>query len=235
MTTLPAPAHPVPPEGVGAGSAEVSPLALVAYVLGIAAVVLGVTAVWYFAAIPIGLAAFVVGIVALRRPAPAGDRRARTRATIGAVLGLVAIILGLCAWYFLPRVVDDVSDFFTDAQNNVNHNVDTVNRGLTADVRSLDRTVTADLKRLETQNREDLAQLEKRSNDSLAQLEARVNAVVDTARGSAKQDLAALEASLREDIRSVEAAFRAADDSFTVQATLFEARIARIEKLLGIT
>lgn len=235
MTTLVESARPTRPERVGAGNAEVAPVALVAYVLGIAAVVLGMTVIWYFAAIPIGIAAVVVGAFALRSPRTAGDHRARTRATIGAVLGLVAVVLGVCAWYFLPRVVDDVSSFFSDAQRDVNHNVDTVNQGLKSDVRSLDQTVTADLRRLEDQNRLDLDTLERRTADSLSQLETRMTAAVDSARGSAKQDLAALDASIRQDIRSIEASLRAADDSLTVQSTLLEARIARIEKLLGIT
>jgi hypothetical protein len=212
------------------------PLALVAFVLGIAAVTLAVTVIWYFAAIPIGAAAVVTGIVALRRgDDDAADTRARGRATTGAVLGLVAMVLGVSAAYFLPRVMDRVDTFFNGLQRDVNQNVIEVNRGLRGDVDRIDRTVTRDLKRLEDSNRADLADLERRNAEALSQLESRLNAAVDKATSSEKQDLATLEASLRADIRSIEASLHSTETSFSAQASAFEARIARIEKLLGIT
>src|SRR5262245_28201823 len=160
----------------GEGAGQQPTLPLVAFVLGVAAVVLGVTVVWYVAAVPVGLAAVVVGIVALRVDRHAADQRARSRATIGMVLGIVAVALGVSAAIFLPRAIDRVDNFFSSLQEDVNQNVNAVNNGLRDDVRSLDRTVTRDLKRLEDQNRRDLAEFEKRTGDALAQLEGRMTA-----------------------------------------------------------
>ena len=176
----------------------------------------------------------IVGLVALRRVDAYEDSRARSRATIGAVLGTVAIVLGVSAAFFLPRVIDRVDGFFSGLQDDVNKNVRSVNKGLQSDVNSLDRTLTRDLGRLEIQNRRDLDTLEKRTSDALAQLENRLTAAVDKASASEKQDLATLEQSLREDIRVLEAAIHTTDSTFATQTSAFEARIARIEKALGI-
>jgi hypothetical protein len=223
------------PTAPGRADTRPAPLALVAFVLGVAAVALGVTVVWYFAAIPIGATALVVGILALRRTDLDVDPRARGRATTGAVLGFVAIVLGASAWYFLPRAVDDVSSFFTSVQADVNHNVDTVNRGLQSDVNRIDRTVSRDLRRLEDQNRKDLYGLERRNSEALSQLEARMNATVDKASGSARQDLTKLEANLRADIRAIDDGLRSTSSTFAAQMSTLDARIARVEKLLGIS
>ena len=113
----------VPADHVAVAEFRHATLPLVALVLGIAAITLGVTVVWNFAAVPVGLAAAIVGIMGLRRAHHYDDPRARGRATIGAVLGLVAIVLGVSAAYFLPRVVDRVDAFFTDMQDDVNEAV----------------------------------------------------------------------------------------------------------------
>ena len=149
---------------LGRGPAT-STLPLVTLVLGIAGVALGVVVIWYIAAIALGLGAVVVGIVALRRTRADADPKERSRATIGTMLGAIAILLGVCAAILLPHAVDRVDHFFATMQHDVNQNVDTVSRGLRSDVNSLDRSTARDLHRLERQNRGDLDQLERRSND----------------------------------------------------------------------
>ena len=210
-----------------------SSLPLVAFVLGTAAVVLGVTVVWYFAAVVIGLAAVVVGSIALRRTGPGHDIRGRSRATIGTVLGIVAIVLGICAAFLLPRVVDRVDRFFGSLQHGVNHNVSVVNQGLRSDVDNLNRSVTRDLHRLETSNKSDLSSLEKRSTDSLSQLEGRLNALDARLTDAEKRDLDRLEQSLRTDLRGLDEALRTSDSTLAVQIADLETRIARLEKMLG--
>ncbi len=98
-----APADGQPSDQVTAAHAS---LPLVALVLGIAGVVLGVTVIWFFAAIPVGIVSVATGIVARRRVATPHDERAASRATIGTALGCVAILLGITGAYFLQRVVD---------------------------------------------------------------------------------------------------------------------------------
>ena len=209
-------------------------LPLVALVLGIAGVALGVTVVWYFAAVPVGVVAAVVGLLALRRTDGYEDPRAGGRATIGAVLGLVAIVLGVSAAYLLPRAVDRVDHFFSSLQDDVNQNVNEVNVGLRDDVRSLDRTVTRDLRRLEDQNRRDLEDLERREGDALSQLESRLTAADGRTTEEARADLVRLEASLRQDLRGVEAALRSTDDLLAREIAVVEARVTAIEKKLGL-
>jgi hypothetical protein len=210
-----------------------SSLPLVAFVLGIAAVVLGVTVVWYFAAVVIGLAAVVVGSFAQRRTRVPADDRARARATIGTVLGVVAVVLGVCAAFLLPRAVDRVDRFFGTLQDGVNHNVNVVNKGLRSDVDNLDKAVTRDLHRLETSNKSDLNALEKRSTDSLSQLEGRLNGLDTRLTDSERKDLDRLEQSLRADLRGLDDALRSSDSTLAVQIAGLEARIARLEKILG--
>ena len=110
-----------------------------------AGVVLGVTVIWFFAAIPIGVAAVVVGIVARRRVASYHDPRAASRATIATALGCVAILLGVTGAIFLPRVMDRADRFLASIQQDVNDDVGLVNDGLSPDVNRLDRTLTRDL------------------------------------------------------------------------------------------
>ena len=117
-------------EGSGAAEPGHAPLPLVALVLGAAGVVLGVTLIWFFAAIPIGIAAVVFGVVARRRVASYHDPRAASRATIATALGCVAILLGVTGAIFLPRVMDRADRFLASIQQDVNDDVGLVNDGL---------------------------------------------------------------------------------------------------------
>ena len=150
-----------------------APLPLVALVLGIAGVVLGVTVVWFFAAIPIGIVAVVIGVVARRRVAAYHDHRAASRATIGTALGCVAILLGVTGAIFLPRVMDRADRFLSSIQQDVNDDVEMVNRGLSQDVDRLDRTLTRDLRRFEAENHRDLPELEDRTAATLKRWRSR--------------------------------------------------------------
>ena len=209
-------------------------LPLVALVLGIAGVVLGVTVIWFFAAIPVGIVSIATGLVARRRIATYTDARAASRATIGTALGCVAILLGATGAYFLPRLIDRGDRFLGSVQHNVNRNVDLVNGGLSRDVNRLDRTLSRDLDRFELQNRQDLTALENRTTVALKALEDRLNTAVAATRDGAKTDLKALETSLRAAIAAVDRSTR--DDDAALHDTVggLDRRITRIEQKLGL-
>jgi hypothetical protein len=209
-----------------------STLPLVALVLGIAGAALGVVVVWYIAAIVLGVAAIAVGIVALRRTRTGTDARGHSRATIGMMLGAIAVVLGVSAAILLPHAVDRVDNFFSTMQNDVNHNVDSVNRGLRADVSSLDRSTARDLRRVERQNRSDLDQLERRSNESLTSLGERLDTLDGKLTDAERRDLAALEQSLRTDIRNLDAALRSSSDDLGGRVAKLEQEMADIQREL---
>ena len=217
-----------------AESPEHASLPLVALVLGIAGVVLGVTVVWFFAAIPIGILSVAAGLVARRNLGSYHDPRAASRATIGTALGFVAVLLGVTGAIFLPQIIHRADAFFASVQQDVNQNVGLVNHGLSRDVDRLDRTLTRDLHRFETQNRSDLNDLELRTGATMKALETRLNADVDKSTTDARQDLTQLEASLRTDLRAAEAEARTSDSTMRDTIGALDARITRIEKKLGL-
>jgi hypothetical protein len=235
LTTAPPPAEPPTDADVesSARPAARASLPFVALVLGIAGVALGLTVIWFFAAIPIGIVSIAVGILA-RRGAEAEDARARTRATVGAALGCVALLLGVSGAFFLPRVVDRWDRFLGSIQQDVNDDVGLVNSGLRGDVDRLDETLTRDLRRFEAQNRADLEQLERRSAATLAALEARLDADVASGSEAARRDLDQLEEQLTEDLRALEKSLRAADATLYGTIGELDARITAIEKKLGL-
>ena len=109
-------------------------------------------------------------------PTRALDPRARSRAVIGAVLGLVAILLGISGAIYLPRVMDRADRFIGSVQDDVNKNVALVNNGTQRDVDRLDRTLTRDLLRFENQNKSDVTGFEQRTSAALTKLEIEVDA-----------------------------------------------------------
>jgi hypothetical protein len=209
-------------------------LPLVALVLGISGVALGVTVVWFFAAIPVGVVSLVTGVIARQRLHTYNDPRAASRATIGTALGCVAILLGVTGAYFLPRLIDRGDRFLGGVQENVNKNVGLVNGGLSRDVNRLDRTLSRDLDRFELQNRTDLTALENRTALTLKALEERLNSAVDVSRTSAKSDLAALDATLRAALQAVEKSSRESDAALHATVGGLDERISRIEQKLGM-
>jgi hypothetical protein len=221
-------------EPAGASPASHAPLPQVALVLGIAGVVLGVTVFWFFAAIPVGLVSILIGLIARGRIHSYDDPRAPSRATIGIALGCVAILLGVTGAYFLPRMMDRADRFLGGIQHDVNQNVDLVNNGLTRDVDRLDRTLTRDLDRFERDNHRDVKDLENRTAVTLKALEDRLHGDVDASSSAAKRDLATLESSLRADLRAAQEDLRSADTSLREIVVALEARVARIEKKLGL-
>ena len=234
--TAPGDGAPEPLEA-GAPSTPVaphSPLPLVAFVLGIAGVILGVTVIWFFAAIPVGLISVLVGLVARGRLHADDDPRAPARATIGIALGCVAILLGVTGAYFLPRVMDRADRFLNGIEQDVNQNVDLVNNGLTRDVDRLDRTLTRDLARFERSNHQNVKDLEDRTAATMKALEDRLQKDVDDSRASAKRDFASLEASLRADLRAAQDDMRTADSALHDTLAALETRIRRIEQELGL-
>ena len=206
-----------------------STLPLVTLVLGIVGVALGVVVIWYPAAIALGLAAVVVGVLALRRSRADVDPRAQSRATIGTMLGAIAILLGVSAAILLPHAVDRVDHFFASMQHDVNQNVDVVSRGLRSDVNSLDRSTARDLHRLERQNRADLEQFEKRSNDSLDQLGGKLASVESKLSDTERADLTRLEQSLRADIRNLDSAMHTSSDALGERVAKLEQEMADLQ------
>ncbi len=209
-------------------------LPLVALVLGISGVALGVTVIWFFAAIPVGIVSLVTGIVARSRIETYDDPRAASRATIGTALGCVAILLGATGAYFLPRIIDRGDRFMGSVSANVNKNVSLVNGGLSRDVNRLDLTLSRDLDRFELQNRTDLTALENRTALTLKALEDRLNSAVDASRSSAKSDLGALDASLRAALKALETSSRESDAALHATVGGLDARITKIEQKLGM-
>lgn len=209
-----------------------STLALVALVLGIAATALGVAVVWYLAAIVIGVAAVVVGTVALRRVRTEADHRNRSRAVVGTMLGAIAVVLGVSAAILLPDAIGRVDSFFASVQDEVNHNVNVVNRGLQADVNRVDRTTSRDLRRLERQNREDLSQLENRENKSLLELSGRISGVESRLSDAERKDLARLETSLRGDINRLDDALHSSSGTLSERIATLDARLAELERIV---
>ncbi len=210
-----------------------STLPMVTLVLGAAGVALGVTVIWYPAAIVLGVCAVVVGILGLRRTREDTDPRGRSRAVIGTMLGGIAVLLGVGAALLLPHAVDRVDNFFSTVQHDVNHNVDAVSRGLRSDVKSLDRSTARDLDRLERQNRSDLAQFEKRSNDSLANLSGRLAGVETKLSDAERRDLTRLEQSLRDDIRNLDSALHSSSDVLGERVAKLEQEMADLQRALN--
>jgi hypothetical protein len=209
-------------------------LPLVALVLGISGVALGVTVIWFFAAIPVGIVSLIAGVIARQRLHTYNDPRAASRATIGTALGCVAILLGVTGAYFLPRIIDRGDRFLGGVQENVNKNVDLVNGGLSRDVNRLDLTLSRDLDRFELQNRTDLTALENRTALTLKALEDRLNSTVDATRVSAKSDLAALDTSLRAALAALEKSSRDSDAALHDTVGGLDRRITKIEEKLGM-
>lgn len=211
-------------------------LPLVALVLGVAGCALGLSVIWFFAAIPTGIAAVVVGVVARRRVSAASDMdpRSRSRAVIGAVLGLVAIVLGISGAVYLPRALDRADRFIGSVQDDVNENVALVNDGTQRNVDQLDRTLTRDLKRFEDQNKADVTGLEQRTSAALATLESRMSRDLKIATDDSKAELVALEASLRADIQALEAVLRTTEATFEGKVAALETRVSAIEHQLGL-
>jgi len=227
---------PVPAEAADPTEPGPAVLPLVALVLGVAGSALGVSVIWYFAAIPTGIAAIAVGVIAHRRVTAASDTdpRSRSRAVIGAVLGLVAIVLGISGAIYLPRVMDRADRFIGSVQDDVNENVRLVNNGTQRDVDQLDRTLTRDLERFENQNKADVTGLEQRTSTALATLESRMSTDLKAATTDSKSELTELEASLRADIRALEDVLRSTDATFEGKVSALEARITVIERRLGL-
>jgi hypothetical protein len=215
------------PSATGEGAS----LALVALVLGIAGTVLGVTVVWFFAAIPLGVAAMTTGWLARRRPLT--DHH-RTRAVLGAVLGLVALLLGVLGAIFLPPILHRADLALSNAETDLTSNIDQVDSSLSRDVDRLDTTVSRDLRRLERRNRDDLLQFEAATGATLDRLEARIGATEKNFSAQEKADLARLEQQLRADLATLEQSLRGADTDLYGQVAALEARVRALEARLGL-
>jgi hypothetical protein len=236
-STLAPPARPDPvrePEGAeptDQAGANAASLALVALVLGIAGTVLGVTVVWFFAAIPLGLAACVTGWLALRRPQ---TEHHRTRAVLGLVLGLVALLLGVLGAIVVPPLLERADTALSNAETDVNANIRQVDSSVSSDVDRLDRTMSRDLDRLERKNKDDLLQFEAATGDTLTRLEQRIAATEKNLTAQEKADLTRLEQQLRADLAALEVSLRGTDATVQSDLARLEERVRVIEQQLGL-
>ena len=206
------------PAAEATGAPPHASLPLVALVLGIAGVVLGITVVSFFAAIPVGIVSVVLGVIARRRDHLRRPPAPRPAPRSAPALGLVAILLGITGAYFL-RVIDRADGFLATVQQDVNEDVGQINGGLSRDVNRLDRTLSRDLRRFEAQNRADLEQLEQRTSAAMTTLEQRITAGSATATAAERRELAQLEARLASDLQALEHALRKTKND-TVHDTL---------------
>jgi hypothetical protein len=227
-----APTDATEPDEQPPSAAATSTLPLVTLVLGIAGAALGVVVIWYLAAIVVGLAAVVVGLVALRKTRAVEDDRGQSRATIGAMLGAIALVLGISAAILLPHAMSRVDGFFATLRSEVNHNVTSVNRGLRADVNRLDRSNARDLRRAERQNKSDLDQLEQRTGKTLDDLAGHIAQVETRLTDAERRDLAGLEQSLRADIRNLDAAMHSSSDGLGERIAKLEQEMADLQKAI---
>jgi hypothetical protein len=211
---------------------EPGALPLVALVLGVAGVVLGITVLWYFAAIPVGLAAVVVGTVALRRCEPF-DHRNRGRSTIGGVLGGIAVVLGISAAVFLPRMIHRADNFFSTLQGDVNDNVALVTDSVQQDVNRIDRNVNRDLRRLERSNQQDVSELNAQSRETVRHFEAQLAEVERRLSETGRHDLTRLDEALRQDLRATQAQLRSLEDRLSKLEGELLARVAALEAAAG--
>lgn len=230
IPTTPAPGLVALDEGVDVSTGPTN-LPLVAVVLGIAGVALGASVVWYLPAIVVGGAAVAVGFLAFRRHQLSG--RARSNATVGAVLGVIAIVLGISAAVFLPRMVQRVDDFFGTLQGDVNHNVTKVTDSVQRDVDRIDRTVSRDLRRLEASNRRDVDSLNRQSSETFDRLEAQMRDVETRLTNAEQKDLGRLEASLRDDLRNLEAEVHRVEQDLARFKGDIEVRVKKLEDASG--
>jgi hypothetical protein len=221
------------PDNAPARETPHASLPLIALVMGIGGVALGVTVIWFFAAIPVGLFAVAIGLLARRNLDQDDDPRAASRATIGTALGCVAVLLGITGAYFLPRVIHRADRFLGTVQQDVNQNIGAVNHGLTRDVNRLDFTLSRDLRRFEHQNRSDLTALEQRTSAALAALETRLNTSVDKASGDANRDLVELEKRLTDDLHALQKSMHDQDDALHATVGGLDARITSIERWIA--
>lgn len=209
----------------------VASLALVALVLGIAGTVLGITVLWFFAAIPIGLAAVVVGVLALRRPQ---TERHRTRAVLGTVLGCVALVLGVLGAIFVPPLLHRANVALSNVEQDLTSDIDRIDDSLARDVDRIDTTVSRDLRRLERENKEDLLQFEQAAAAALDKLEQQVAKIEKDLTAQERADITRLEQALRTDLRELEASLRATDTVQHEMVAAIEARVKALEKQLGL-
>jgi F0F1-type ATP synthase membrane subunit c/vacuolar-type H+-ATPase subunit K len=206
-------------------------LAFFALALGVAGAVLGVTVVWFSAAVPLGVAAVVTGGVALRRPHIGSHR---SRAVLGIVLGLVALLLGILSAILLPMVLHRADDALTGARDDIVSQVDRVDRSLASDVDQLDTTISRELRQLERQNDRELTGFERTSADDLRRLEHRM-AAAEKDLPLQKSDLARLNRELRAQIATLGTSTNGADVAAQRGIEAITARVVALEDRLGLS
>jgi len=139
----------------------------VTLVLGISVTVLGLTVVWFCAAIPLGIAAVVVGVMANRQGV---EGRHHTRA----VLGTVAILLGVTGAAFMPRLPTRTNAALSNVENDVTADIEMIDDSVSSDVNRIDKSIARDLSALESS----LRMADQSLVRELSSLEARVDALV---------------------------------------------------------
>jgi hypothetical protein len=211
-------------------SAAGANLSLFALALGLAGTVLGVTVVWFFAAIPLGVAAVVTGCLALKRP-QIGNHR--SRAVLGTVLGVVAMLLGVLSAILLPLVLHRADVALTGARDDITAQIDRVDSSLTGDVDRLDGTISRELRQLERQNHRELTQFERTSAAGLRRLERRLEAA-ERHLSAQSADFARLERQLRVELAALATSMKGADVTAQANIDAITARLLALEDQLGL-
>jgi F0F1-type ATP synthase membrane subunit c/vacuolar-type H+-ATPase subunit K len=206
-------------------SAAAANLAFFAVALGVAGAVLGVTVVWFFAAIPLGLAAAVTGGLALRRR---DIGRHRTRAVLGTVLGLVAVLLGILSAILLPVIFHRADEALTGVRDDVTAQIDKIDSSLAGDVDRLDLTITRELRNLEQQNHRELTRFQKTSADELHRLERRL-AAAEKGLPAQQDDLGRLERQLRVELAALGDNTKGAGAAVQTRLEAISARVLALE------
>jgi hypothetical protein len=230
---VPVPTGPHPPPvdvaGPGVGTAN---LAFFSVALGAAGALLGVTVIWFFAAIPVGIAAVVTGMLALGRRHLGGYR---SRAVLGTVLGIVAIVLGSLSAVFLPIAARELDAAATRVRDDVTGQIDKVDRSIAGDVDRMNTTVSRELREFSRQNRRALRELEGTSNSQLRRLERRLAASEKNLPAQQRIDLDRVARDLRRELAAVDKVTRGADAATQATIAAIVTRVQALEAALGRT
>ena len=148
--------------------APASGLAVASLVLGATSVVLGVTLIWFFLALPLGLAAIVCAVLERRRTRERFGRTSGGIVTAGMVLGCIAIPLSFGGLVVVPQLQGAVEETIDLTQEDVSKDLTSVERSFNKSVDDLDRTLSDNVDESTASLESDFKGLEKTSQDELA-------------------------------------------------------------------
>lgn len=218
----------------------VSGLGVASLVLGAIAVVLGVTLVWFFLALPLGLAAIVCALVERRTTRRRDGRPAGGIVTAGLVLGAVAVPLSFGGLLVIPQLEGAVEHTIGLTQRDVSEDLDSVERSFSDSVDDLDTTLSenvdqsaaalkSDFEGLESSSQKELREVEDRVGGIIAELERTSGADLDEVEQAVRSDLTELEAAIRDDIAAVNGRVAAAEERARAELDALDDRVRSLE------